>query len=162
MGPNYSISTACATSNFCILNSANHIIKGEAVSILHALGSSTVWQTSGSKFIRLCLSGCNALWWLRCSYHSYRFKFILLSVLEFLGYMFLKHMCTYKAGLGGFVACRALSQRNNDPTKASRPWDSVSFNTFLSSLLGIVLETLYRVFANRKRVRCVQIILLIW
>lgn len=33
MGPNYSISTACATSNFCILNAANHIIKGEAVSI---------------------------------------------------------------------------------------------------------------------------------
>lgn len=29
------------------------------------------------------------------------------------------------AGLGGFVACRALSQRNMDPTKASRPWDSV-------------------------------------
>lgn len=27
------------------------------------------------------------------------------------------------AGLGGFVACRALSQRNADPTKASRPWD---------------------------------------
>ncbi|KHN07227.1 Exosome complex exonuclease RRP46 like [Glycine soja] len=27
------------------------------------------------------------------------------------------------AGLGGFVACRALSQRNTDPTKASRPWD---------------------------------------
>ena len=32
MGPNYSISTACATSNFCILNAANHIRKGEAVS----------------------------------------------------------------------------------------------------------------------------------
>ncbi|KAK6126708.1 hypothetical protein DH2020_039547 [Rehmannia glutinosa] len=30
MGPNYSISTACATSNFCILNAANHIIRGEA------------------------------------------------------------------------------------------------------------------------------------
>ncbi|PPS00212.1 hypothetical protein GOBAR_AA20448 [Gossypium barbadense] len=30
MGPNYSISTACATSNFCILNAANHIISGEA------------------------------------------------------------------------------------------------------------------------------------
>lgn len=29
------------------------------------------------------------------------------------------------AGLGGFVACRALSQRNDDPTKASRPWDIV-------------------------------------
>ena len=32
MGPNYSISTACATSNFCILSAANHIIRGEAVS----------------------------------------------------------------------------------------------------------------------------------
>lgn len=31
------------------------------------------------------------------------------------------------AGLGGFVACRALSQRNSDPTKASRPWDIVMF-----------------------------------
>ncbi|XP_057480108.1 3-oxoacyl-[acyl-carrier-protein] synthase II, chloroplastic-like [Actinidia eriantha] len=30
MGPNYSISTGCATSNFCILNTANHIIRGEA------------------------------------------------------------------------------------------------------------------------------------
>uniref|UniRef100_C3W5I8 beta-ketoacyl-[acyl-carrier-protein] synthase I n=1 Tax=Elaeis oleifera TaxID=80265 RepID=C3W5I8_ELAOL len=30
MGPNYSISTACATSNFCILNAANHIIRREA------------------------------------------------------------------------------------------------------------------------------------
>lgn len=30
MGPNYSISTACATSNFCILSAANHILRGEA------------------------------------------------------------------------------------------------------------------------------------
>jgi hypothetical protein len=34
MGPNYSISTACATSNFCILSAANHIIRGEAVSYM--------------------------------------------------------------------------------------------------------------------------------
>lgn len=34
MGPNYSISTACATSNFCILNAANHMIRGEAASSL--------------------------------------------------------------------------------------------------------------------------------
>lgn len=34
-------------------------------------------------------------------------------------------LLTLGAGLGGFVACRALSQRNNDPTKASRPWDIV-------------------------------------
>lgn len=32
MGPNYSISTACATSNFCILNAADHISRGDAVS----------------------------------------------------------------------------------------------------------------------------------
>lgn len=33
MGPNYSISTACATSNFCILNAADHISRGDAVSV---------------------------------------------------------------------------------------------------------------------------------
>ncbi|KAL9442000.1 hypothetical protein AB3S75_020494 [Citrus x aurantiifolia] len=71
MGPNYSISTACATSNFCILNAANHIIRGEAN-------------------VMLC-GGSDA--------------------------------AVIPIGLGGFVACRALSQRNNDPTKASRPWD---------------------------------------
>ncbi|XLT01051.1 hypothetical protein HN51_050402 [Arachis hypogaea] len=26
-------------------------------------------------------------------------------------------------GLGGFVACKALSQRNTNPTKALHPWD---------------------------------------
>lgn len=28
-----------------------------------------------------------------------------------------------KLGMGSFIAARALSQRNEDPTKASRPWD---------------------------------------
>ncbi|KAH7851718.1 hypothetical protein Vadar_015707 [Vaccinium darrowii] len=72
MGPNYSISTACATSNYCILSAANHIIRGEAD-------------------VMLC-GGSDA--------------------------------CIIPIGLGGFVACRALSQRNSDPAKASRPWDS--------------------------------------
>lgn len=27
------------------------------------------------------------------------------------------------SGIGGFIACRALSSRNQDPTRASRPWD---------------------------------------
>ncbi|XP_020587368.1 3-oxoacyl-[acyl-carrier-protein] synthase II, chloroplastic [Phalaenopsis equestris] len=71
MGPNYSISTACATSNFCILNAANHILRGEAD-------------------MMLC-GGSDA--------------------------------AIIPIGLGGFVACKALSQRNNDPAKASRPWD---------------------------------------
>lgn len=39
------------------------------------------------------------------------------------------------AGLGGFVACRALSQRNTDPTKASRPWDSVMHYTMSNQSL---------------------------
>ena len=30
MGPNYSISTACATANYCFVSAANHIRKGEA------------------------------------------------------------------------------------------------------------------------------------
>src|SRR5580700_5384795 len=30
MGPNYSISTACATSNYCIYAAANHIMNGDA------------------------------------------------------------------------------------------------------------------------------------
>ncbi|KAJ9691879.1 hypothetical protein PVL29_011136 [Vitis rotundifolia] len=71
MGPNYSISTACATSNFCILNAANHIIRGETD-------------------MMLC-GGSDA--------------------------------AIIPIGLGGFVACRALSQRNSDPARASRPWD---------------------------------------
>jgi 3-oxoacyl-[acyl-carrier-protein] synthase II len=32
-------------------------------------------------------------------------------------------MATSPLGVGGFAACRALSTRNDDPTKASRPWD---------------------------------------
>lgn len=27
------------------------------------------------------------------------------------------------SGVGGFIACRALSQRNDEPQKALRPWD---------------------------------------
>ena len=38
------------------------------------------------------------------------------------------YIITVGAGLGGFVACRALSQRNSDPAKASCPWDIVISN----------------------------------
>ncbi len=34
MGPNYSISTACATANYCFVAAANHIRNGEADMIL--------------------------------------------------------------------------------------------------------------------------------
>ncbi len=32
-------------------------------------------------------------------------------------------MATTKVGIGGFAAARALSKRNDEPSKASRPWD---------------------------------------
>ncbi|KAL8488136.1 hypothetical protein ACS0TY_024427 [Phlomoides rotata] len=87
MGPNYSISTACATSNFCILNAANHIIRGEAD-------------------MMLC-GGSDA--------------------------------AIIPIGLGGFVACRALSQRNTDPTKASRPWDTGRDGFVMGEGAGVLL-----------------------
>ncbi|MED6121665.1 Protein TRANSPORT INHIBITOR RESPONSE 1, variant 2 [Stylosanthes scabra] len=87
MGPNYSISTACATSNFCILNAANHIIRGEAD-------------------VMLCGGSDSAI---------------------------------IPIGLGGFVACRALSQRNSDPTKASRPWDSNRDGFVMGEGAGVLL-----------------------
>ncbi|XP_020594743.1 3-oxoacyl-[acyl-carrier-protein] synthase I, chloroplastic-like, partial [Phalaenopsis equestris] len=71
MGPNYSISTACATANCCIYSAANHIRRGEA----------DIMVTGGTEAPILPI------------------------------------------GIGGFIACRALSQRNNEPEKASRPWD---------------------------------------
>ncbi|KAK9131488.1 hypothetical protein Sjap_011975 [Stephania japonica] len=87
MGPNYSISTACATSNFCIINAANHIIRGEAD-------------------MMLC-GGSDA--------------------------------AIIPIGLGGFVACRALSQRNSDPTKASRPWDISRDGFVMGEGAGVLL-----------------------
>lgn len=71
MGPNYSISTACATANCCCYAAANHIRSGEA-DIMIAGGTEAG---------------------------------VVLT------------------GIAGFIACRALSQRNDDPKKASRPWD---------------------------------------
>jgi hypothetical protein len=56
-------------------------------------------------------------------------------------------MCT---GLGGFVACNALSQRNEDPIKASRPWDMVCLHLslnlslhFLQTVVPPITHALY-------------------
>ncbi|KAF7014365.1 hypothetical protein CFC21_028363 [Triticum aestivum] len=70
-GPNYSISTACATSNHCFHSAADQI----------RLGRADVMVAGGTEAAIIPI------------------------------------------GLGGFVACRALSQRNDDPGTASRPWD---------------------------------------
>src|SRR3989442_549570 len=52
-------------------------------------------------------------------------------------------------GVGGFAAIRALSTRNNEPEKASRPWDSARDGFVIGEGAGIViLEELE--FARRR------------
>ena len=52
-------------------------------------------------------------------------------------------------GLSGFIACRALSERNDDPTRASRPFDRDRDGFVLSEGAGIlVLEEMERAKAR--------------
>lgn len=52
-------------------------------------------------------------------------------------------MATTPVGIGGFCAARALSTRNDDPTRASRPWDRDRDGFVLSEGAGVmVLEDL--------------------
>jgi len=91
MGPNYSISTACATANYCIISAADHIIAGDAD-------------------LMLCGGGEAAI-------------------------------CPI--GVGGFIACKALSQGNDTPEKASRPWDKGRDGFVMGEGAGVlVLESL--------------------
>lgn len=91
MGPNYSISTACATANHSIIAAANHIQLGDAD-------------------LMIC-GGVEA--------------------------------AIIPMGLAGFCACKALSQRNDAPEKASRPWDKNRDGFVLGEGAGVlVLETL--------------------
>jgi 3-oxoacyl-[acyl-carrier-protein] synthase II len=48
-------------------------------------------------------------------------------------------MATTPVGLGGFAAARALSTRNADPTKASRPWDKDRDGFVLSDGAGVIV-----------------------
>ncbi|XP_065871706.1 3-oxoacyl-[acyl-carrier-protein] synthase I, chloroplastic-like [Euphorbia lathyris] len=87
MGPNYSISTACATANYCFYAAANHIRRGEA-DIMVAGGTEAA---------------------------------------------------VIPTGVGGFIACRALSHRNDDPTKASRPWDKARDGFVMGEGSGVLI-----------------------
>ena len=48
-------------------------------------------------------------------------------------------MATSPTGLGGFCAARALSSRNDDPQRASRPWDKDRDGFVLSNWAGVVV-----------------------
>ncbi len=48
-------------------------------------------------------------------------------------------MATTPTGLGGFAAARALSTRNDEPERASRPWDSERDGFVLSDGAGVVV-----------------------
>lgn len=91
MGPNYSISTACATGNHSIIAAANHIRNGEADLMLAGGAEAPI----------------------------------------------------VPIGLAGFCACKALSERNDEPTKASRPWDKARDGFVMGEGAGVlVLESL--------------------
>ena len=91
MGPNYSVSTACATSNYAIIQAAQHIRDGIA-DVMIAGG-------------------------------------VEAPILPI--------------GLGGFCAVKALSERNDAPEKASRPWDKNRDGFVMGEGAGVlVLESL--------------------
>jgi 3-oxoacyl-[acyl-carrier-protein] synthase II len=87
MGPNYSLSTACATANYCILAAAQHIRQGDADLMLCGGTESPITPV----------------------------------------------------GLAGFVACKALSERNEEPQKASRPWDKKRDGFVMGEGAGVLL-----------------------
>lgn len=96
-GPNYSISTACATSNYSIQAAAEQIRNGHAD-------------------LMIC-GGAEA--------------------------------AINPIGLAGFVAIRALSTRNEEPEKASRPWDQGRDGFVMGEGAGVlVLESLEHALAR--------------
>jgi 3-oxoacyl-[acyl-carrier-protein] synthase II len=58
-------------------------------------------------------------------------------------------MATSPVGLGGFAAARALSRRNDDPQRASRPWDKDRDGFVLSDGAGVVVLEEYEMAKAR-------------
>ncbi len=90
-GPNYSVSTACATATHSISLAANHIRNGDVDLMICGGAEAAINETA----------------------------------------------------LSGFVACKAVSKRNEDPERASRPWDKDRDGFLLGEGSGVlVLESL--------------------
>ena len=53
------------------------------------------------------------------------------------------------SGMGGFCAVKAMSKRNDEPTKASRPWDKSRDGFVMGEGAGVlVLESLEHALAG--------------
>lgn len=64
-------------------------------------------------------------------------------------------MATTPVGVGGFAAARALSTRNDDPQRASRPWDEDRDGFVLGDGAGmLLLESLEVAKARGARIYC--------
>ena len=64
-------------------------------------------------------------------------------------------MATTPVGIGGFAAARALSTRNDDPERASRPWDSDRDGFVLGDGAGmLVLESLDSALERGAHIYC--------
>jgi 3-oxoacyl-[acyl-carrier-protein] synthase II len=62
-------------------------------------------------------------------------------------------MATTKLAIGGFASMRALSTRNDEPTKASRPWDKARDGFVLGEGAGVlVLESLEHAKKRKARI----------
>ncbi|MDG2270697.1 MAG: beta-ketoacyl-ACP synthase II, partial [Halioglobus sp.] len=58
-------------------------------------------------------------------------------------------MATTPVGLGGFAAARALSTRNDDPPRASRPWDKDRDGFVLGDGAGVIMIEEYELAKAR-------------
>ncbi len=64
-------------------------------------------------------------------------------------------MATTPTGIGGFAAARALSNRNDEPTKASRPWDKDRNGFVLGDGAGVlILESYEHAVKRGARIYC--------